>query len=71
MLTGDDDGQAWVLTADSEEQTEWSYSATVIYTQRKGTVGAIAVGDADGDGYAEVFLPSYEEKFIRVMTYLQ
>ena len=30
MLTGDDDGQAWVLTADSEEQTKWSYSATVV-----------------------------------------
>ena len=32
-------------------------------------MGKVVAGDVNGDGYAEVFLPAYEEKFLRIMTY--
>jgi len=34
-----------------------------------GTAGGIAVKDVDGDGFAEVFIPSYTAKQIVVMSY--
>lgn len=34
-----------------------------------GTVGAIAVGDVDEDGFADIFVPCYTLKKIVVMGY--
>ncbi|XP_002127502.2 uncharacterized protein LOC100183211 [Ciona intestinalis] len=68
MVSGDDDGNAYVLTADSEDANQWSYSQTTIF-KGSGTVGGIAVGDVDGDGFMEVFIPAYTMKEITVMTY--
>ncbi|XP_002124593.3 uncharacterized protein LOC100177500 [Ciona intestinalis] len=71
MVTGDDDGQGYVVTANTEDPDDWTYSSVTIYSDGRGTVGAIAVGDVDGDGATEVFLPLYEKRSVRVMTYLQ
>uniref|UniRef100_H2Z756 VCBS repeat-containing protein n=1 Tax=Ciona savignyi TaxID=51511 RepID=H2Z756_CIOSA len=70
MVSGDDDGSAYVLTADSEEATNWSYTQTTIY-KGTGTVGGIGVQDVDGDGFTDIFIPAYTTKEIVVMTYAQ
>ena len=35
----------------------------------KGTIGTVAVGDIDGDGWAEVVVPSYAENIVELFTF--
>ncbi|XP_076811235.1 uncharacterized protein LOC143455832 isoform X2 [Clavelina lepadiformis] len=68
MVSGDDDGNAYVLTANSEDSSDWSYTQTTIYKDN-GTIGGIGIADVDGDGYTEIFIPAYTVKKIAVMSY--
>nr|XP_039254637.1 uncharacterized protein LOC120331605 [Styela clava] len=68
ILSGDDDGHAYLLVPNSEDPLDWTYKKSTIF-RALGTVGTIAVGDIDGDGYTEMFIPGYSTNQIVVMTY--
>ena len=40
---------------------------TVIYVGN--TVGGISVGDVDGDGYADFFVPNYDDGQVNAFTF--
>ena len=54
MLSGDDDGKHYILTPDSEDPTDWSYTKHVLIDTAGTTSGKFAVLDYDGDGFTEV-----------------
>jgi len=67
-LSGDDDQHAYLLTANSTAPTDWGYTNTVLHSCGS-TVGQMAVGDANGDGYTDIFVPCYGKGTIAVYTY--
>jgi hypothetical protein len=69
LLSGDDNGTVCLLAADSEAASNWSYTVTRLYTSAQGTIGSLAVGDVDGDGWAEVVVPSYAESLLELFTF--
>jgi len=69
LVDGDDDGSFYIMSANSEDVDDWTYTETTIYTQSSGTVGVMAVGDVDGDGATEIILPIYSKNLLRVLTY--
>nr|XP_039254892.1 uncharacterized protein LOC120331802 [Styela clava] len=68
LVSGDDDGQAYLLVPNTEDPSDWSYTKSTIF-RAFGTVGTMAIGDVDGDGYTEIFIPAYNTKQIIVLTY--
>lgn len=69
LLSGDDNGTVCVLTPNSDSPNDWLYTETRLFTSPKGTVGSLAVGDVDGDGWAEVVVPSYAESMVDLYTF--
>nr|XP_039254886.1 uncharacterized protein LOC120331798 [Styela clava] len=70
VVNGDDDGKLFLLKPDSEDPNDWSYTqSTILSTSDSEIVGTIAVGDVDGDGFIEFFIPNYRNQRIVVMTY--
>eukprot|EP01094_Clydonella_sp_ATCC50884_P021329 TRINITY_DN4683_c0_g1_i1.p1 TRINITY_DN4683_c0_g1~~TRINITY_DN4683_c0_g1_i1.p1 ORF type:complete len:449 (+),score=144.29 TRINITY_DN4683_c0_g1_i1:42-1349(+) len=68
LLSGDGSEYAYLLTPASEEPTDWRYSRQdVLFTGC--TVGEISVGDVDGDGYSEFFVPAYEKGTVFAYTF--
>jgi hypothetical protein len=68
LVSGDGSHKAHILSAKSQEKTDWSYEESVL-VNAQGTVGQSAVGDVDGDGAAEIFVPSYDRDVIHVFSY--
>ncbi|KAG5653434.1 hypothetical protein H0H81_000436 [Sphagnurus paluster] len=56
-LAGDAAQIAYVLVPDAK--TAWNYTTTVLHNCGC-TVGKVEVADVDGDGFAEVFIPCYD-----------
>lgn len=71
FVSGDDAGNYFVESASSQDPNDWTYSTSLIYEQRSGTVGAFSICDINDDGYVEVFMAVYEQSFVRVMSYGQ
>merc|ERR1719427_2407791 len=69
FVSGDDAGNYFVESASSQDPNDWTYSTSLIYEQRSGTVGAFSICDINDDGYVEVFMAVYEQSFVRVMSY--
>jgi len=69
FVSGDDAGNMFVETADSQDPNDWTYSTTLMYEQKYGTVGSFSVADVNNDGWVEVFLSIYEQEFVRVLSY--
>ncbi|KAK7462027.1 hypothetical protein BaRGS_00038556 [Batillaria attramentaria] len=69
ILSGDDDGQAHLLKPASNDASDWSYQQTNFLDVGTGTVGGIAAGDMDGDGWTEVFVPSFDEGEVHVFSF--
>lgn len=68
LLSGDGAEYAYLLTPDSEDPDDWSYTRQeILYTAC--TVGEISVGDVDGDGYADFFIPAYEKGQVHAYTF--
>ena len=53
----------------SYPQVTPSYQQTTFLDAGVGTVGGIAAGDVDGDGYNEVFVPWFSAGEVHVFTF--
>jgi len=70
LLSGDDGGFAAVLSPTSEESTSWAYSMSWLCNST-GTMGSPAVGDVDGDGLADIFIPFYSENKLEAYSFVE
>lgn len=66
LVAGDGSQRAHLLVPRSEEAGTWGYAEHVI-VNGGGTVGLPAVGDVDGDGWAELFVPVWDKDEIHVL----
>lgn len=66
LVSGFDDGQVYVLRPTSWSPYIWKYTTDVIF-KRPTSIGTPAIGDADGDGVMEIFIP--EAMYIHVLSY--
>lgn len=68
LVSGDGSQRAHLLAPRSSEQGDWSYVETEL-VNAGATVGQSTVGDVNGDGFAEVFVPAYDKNTIHVFTF--
>ena len=68
LVNGDGSQRAHMLVAKSTAKGDWSYAEKEL-VDAKSTVGMSAVGDVDGDGYAEIFVPAYDKNIIHAFTF--
>jgi hypothetical protein len=66
LVAGDGSQRAHLLVPSSQAAGDWSYREEIVL-DAKATVGTCAVGDVDGDGTAEVFVPAYDRDRIFVL----
>lgn len=64
-LAGDAAQRAYVLVPST---TDWTYTVTLLH-DCGCTVGQLGVGDVDGDGYSEVFIPCYDDGSVAAYTF--
>lgn len=69
ILSGDDNGKLFLLRTNNKGG--WKYNVSVLINSSPGTLGAIAVGDIDGDHHPEIISPSYNDNKISILTYNQ
>ncbi|XP_063595419.1 uncharacterized protein LOC134772382 [Penaeus indicus] len=69
LLSGDDDGRMYVLYPSSEDRNDWVYQKHILVDTEDTTVGKMAHGDLDGDGYEEVIVAGYTIGEVYVFTY--
>ena len=65
-LSGDGNQKAYIICKDKADVWSWQKSE---FLDTGNTVGAIAISDVTGDGYPELFVPSYEKGEIHVYSY--
>lgn len=65
LVAGDGAQQAWLLAPRSADAQDWSYDRVPL-TDTGCTVGGCAVGDVDGDGCVEMFVPAFERNEVEV-----
>ena len=53
----------------SSDPTNWNYKKNTIFDAGSGTVGQMAFADVDGDGYNDIFIPSYNQATVHVYTF--
>jgi len=70
LVSGDDGGFVAVLTAASEDSSSWEYTQEFLCNST-GTIGTPDVGDVDGDGLADIFVPFYSENKVEMYTYAE
>ena len=58
-MSGDDDGKAYYFEPVSNNSSDWTYTKMTFLDAGNGTVGELSSADVDGDGFVEVFVPSY------------
>eukprot|EP00095_Tigriopus_kingsejongensis_P007119 maker-scaffold303_size215788-snap-gene-1.16 protein:Tk07119 transcript:maker-scaffold303_size215788-snap-gene-1.16-mRNA-1 annotation:"hypothetical protein DAPPUDRAFT_229131" len=58
-LSGDDDGNHYVLYPTSEARDDWTYEKHLLVATDKPTSGTMAVVDIDNDGYTEIIAAGY------------
>jgi len=59
FLSGDNSNSIFVLVPISEIATEWGYT-TQLLEFIGADIGRPAIGDTDGDGYVDVYVPAYD-----------
>ncbi|CAF0836564.1 unnamed protein product, partial [Didymodactylos carnosus] len=69
-LSGDDDGCAYILEAQSEDVSDWNYTLTKFH-QVESTVGQLSGEDIDNDGNPEIFVPSYGQGQMTIYRFLR
>lgn len=68
LVNGDGSQRAHVLTAQSQQSSDWNYTESEL-VDVNCTVGLSAIGDANGDGFTDIFVPAYDNNEIHVFTY--
>jgi len=63
FLSGDNSNSIFLLTPKSEDVNDWSYETEKI-ADLGADVGRPSIGDVDGDGFADVFVPAFDIKQI-------
>ena len=66
VVAGDGDHTAHILTTTNPET--FAYDLDTI-KEMNGTVGALAWGDLDGDGWNELFVPDYDSSIVEVFAF--
>merc|ERR1711976_14438 len=70
VLSGDHSGIAYYLRAQSEDPSDWSYELVIIHNEGNiQIIDKISVADVDGDGYKEIFIPSYFQNKLHVYSF--
>ncbi|XP_050739302.1 uncharacterized protein LOC127009867 [Eriocheir sinensis] len=69
LLSGDDDGRMYVLFPNSDLRDDWLYEKHILLDTEKTTIGKMAHGDFDGDGYEEVAVAGYSIGQLYLYTY--
>ena len=69
MVSGDDDGNHYILEPISEDRGNWTYLKNLLIDTEKDTVGKYSIVDLDGDGYNEIVAAGYSIGRIYVFTY--
>lgn len=59
MVGGDGAEGVYMITPNSEDPSDWSYTMTQV-DDCKGTVGQLALGDTNGDGFTDIYVPCYD-----------
>jgi hypothetical protein len=70
IVAGDGSQRAHLLTPKSSSASDWTYEENVV-VNAGSTVGQIAVGDVNNDGFTELFVPAYDKHQITVLTFAQ
>ncbi|XP_035675995.1 uncharacterized protein LOC118415458 [Branchiostoma floridae] len=68
LLSGDDDGHAYLLIPSTDDPADWSYQKRPLLTST-GIVGGISAADIDGDGNIEAFISAYGEDKVHVFRF--
>jgi hypothetical protein len=68
LVSGDGSQRAHLLRPASEAPDDWTYLESIL-ADTDSTVGTCAVGDTNGDGAAEVFVPAYNKNRVLVYTF--
>lgn len=59
LISGDASEKAHLLIPSSKDVDNWDYVENIILNSTS-TIGQAAVGDVDGDGNTEIFIPAYD-----------
>ncbi|CAG0886498.1 unnamed protein product [Cyprideis torosa] len=68
-LSGDDDGKLYILTPDSEDPSDWTYTKNILVETGATTSGKIAIADMNNDGYTDIIGCGYSAKTLYFFTY--
>jgi hypothetical protein len=65
VVSGDGSQQAYILVPGT---TPWRFTTTLLH-ECAGTVGGIAIGDVNGDGNKEIYIPCYDKGYLVAYSY--
>lgn len=70
ILSGDDNGKLFMLRPKgSDTASPFTYIPYTLVDKSPGTVGEMAIGDLDADGYTDILLPCYTAGKVKILTY--
>ena len=67
FVSGDDSQRGHLLVPNSENPSDWTYREHIVLDS-KSTIGRAAVGDVDGDGSPELFIPVHDANAVAVLS---
>jgi hypothetical protein len=63
FVSGDNSNSIYMVVPNSENATDWGYT-TQLVDFLGATIGRPAIGDTDGDGNPDIYVPAYESNVI-------
>ncbi|XP_045603920.1 uncharacterized protein [Procambarus clarkii] len=69
LLSGDDDGRMYVLYPNTEDRDDWVYQKHILVDTLETTIGKMAHGDFNNDGYEDIVVGGYSSGQLYVYTY--